>query len=396
MNVAFLTREFPPDIYGGAGVYADHLSTELTHIEGLDVTVHCFGGVRDAMPTKAYEPWEQLAGSPPHAAALQTMSVDLAMAAGIEGADIVHSNTWYTNLAGHLAKLLYKIPHVATSHSLEPLRRWKADQLGAGYALSSFCEQISLESADAIIAVSGQMRSDILLAYPAIDPERIHVIHNGVDAQIYHPVEGKQVLEKYGISPERPIVAFVGRITQQKGIVHLLKAAEQFDRSAQLVLCASAPDTPEIGRQFQSLADALNRSRGSVYWINEMLPRPELLQLLTNARVFVCPSVYEPFGLVNLEAMACQTPVVASHTGGIPEIVVEGETGFLVPLSVIDGRAPENPESFERTLADRVNRLIDDPALAEQMGYAGRQRVIEQFSWSAAAEKTAALYSSVL
>lgn len=397
MKVAFLTREFAPEVYGGAGVYADHLAAELARIAGLDLTVHCFGGVRDgALTAKAYEPWNRLAGPAPHATALQTMSVDLAMAAGIEGADIVHSNTWYTNLAGHLAKLLYQIPHVATSHSLEPLRRWKADQLGAGYALSSFCEQIALESADGIIAVSVQMRSDILLAYPTIDPDRIHVIHNGVDAQTYHPVEGTQVLEKHGISPDRPIVAFVGRITQQKGLVHLLKAAELFHPSAQLVLCASAPDNPEMGRQFENLARDLHSSRGAVFWINQMLPRPELLQLLTNARVFVCPSVYEPFGLVNLEAMACETPVVASHTGGIPEIIVEGETGFLIPLNVIDGREPENPESFERTLAERVNHLIEDPALAARLGKAGRQRVIQQFSWTIAAEKTTALYRSVL
>lgn len=396
MKVAFLTREFPPEVYGGAGVYAEHLAADLARIDNLDLTVHCFGGQREgSMRTRHYLPWDLLAGEAPHAAALEVMSVDLAMAAGIEGADIVHSNTWYTNLAGHLAKLLYRIPHVATGHSLEPMRKWKAHQLGAGYALSSLCEQVSLESADAIIAVSGQMRTDIVASYPAIDPDRVNVIHNGVDAQAYRPVPAGQVLERLGISPKRPIVTFVGRITQQKGIVHLLRAAEWIEPSAQLVLCAAAPDTPEIGRRFQAMVQDLQGSRGSVWWIDKMLPRMELLQLLSAARVFVCPSVYEPFGLVNLEAMACETAVVASSIGGIPEIVLDGETGLLVPLSVTGGE-PDDPDGFAQALARRINLLLDNPTLAEKMGKAGRTRVLDQFGWKASAEKTAALYRSVM
>ncbi|MGQ0678847.1 MAG: glycogen synthase [Actinomycetota bacterium] len=397
MRVAFLTREFPPEVYGGAGVYAEHLAAELARLEDLELVVHCFGAARHAgQATREYQPWDRLAGAEPYSAVLESMSVDLAMAAGVQGAGIVHSNTWYTNLAGHWAKLLYKIPHVATSHSLEPLRRWKAEQLGAGYALSSFCEQVSLEAADAVIAVSGQMRRDILVAYPAIEPARVHVIHNGVDASVYRPVEGTDVLQRYGITHDRPSVIFVGRITQQKGIVHLLRAAEWIHPAAQLILCAGAPDTEQIRQEFEALVGKLERARQGVRWIGGMLPRPELLQLLTQARVFVCPSIYEPFGLVNLEAMACQTAVVASKVGGIPEIVVEGKTGYLVPVAAGPDGAIEDPEGFARALADRINRLIEDPGLAAEMGTAGRARVIDRFSWRAAARKTAALYREVL
>jgi starch synthase len=324
------------------------------------------------------------------------MSVDLAMAAGLEGADLVHSNTWYTNLAGHLAKLLYQVPHVVTSHSLEPMRRWKAEQLGGGYALSSFCEQLALENADAVVAVSGQMRSDILASYPAIDPGRVHVIHNGIDSEVYRPSSETGVLDRLGIAADRPIVLFVGRITRQKGIVHLLRAAQSIDERAQLVLCAAAPDTTEIAREFQELVSTLEQTRQGVFWVDAMLTRPELIQLLSRATVFVCPSVYEPFGLVNLEAMACETPVVASQTGGIPEIVTEGETGYLVPVgsSGLSGE-PKDPSRFAQDLAGRINSLIKNPSLARSMGAAGRLRVIEQFSWASAADKTAALYAEV-
>lgn len=396
MNVSFLTREFPPEVYGGAGVYAEHLAAELARM--VDLKVHCFGGPRIGDLTVAnYQPWDALDGSAPHLGALQSVCVDLAMAAALEGTDLVHSNTWYTNMAGHLAKLLYGVPHVATAHSLEPLRAWKAEQLGGGYAVSSFCEKTALEAADAVIGVSEQMRRDVLRCYPSIDPERVVVVHNGIDTEAYRPVNGTGTLVNHGIDPEYPIVLFVGRITRQKGIIHLLKAAEHIPPQAQIVLCAAAPDTVEIAREFQNLTSELKSSRGGVFWIEQMLPRPELMEIFSAATAFVCPSVYEPFGLVNVEAMACETAVVASRTGGIPEIVVEGETGFLVPLGATDPVTgePDDPSSFAAELAGRINRLLDDPELALQMGRAGRVRAIEHFSWTAAAEKTVAVYRSV-
>lgn len=394
MKTAFLTREFPPDVYGGAGVYAEHLAAELAGL--VELTVHCFGAPRAGV--LAHRPWEALNGEAAHLGALQAISADLVMAAALEGAELVHSNTWYTNLAGHLAKLLYGIPHVATAHSLEPLRSWKAEQLGGGYAVSSFCEKTSLEAADAIIAVSGQMQSDVLRCYPAIDSERVVVVHNGIDTDTYSPVPGTSALETRGIDPALPVVAFVGRITRQKGIVHLLRAAEHIPPPAQIVLCASGPDTPEIAREFEELTTELQRSRGGVFWLAEMLPRPELVQVLSRATVFVCPSVYEPFGLVNVEAMACETAVVASHTGGIPEIVVEGETGLLVELGkthAVTGE-PLDPAAFALGLAAAINTLLEDPELAARMGQAGRRRAVEYFSWPAAAEKTVAVYKAVL
>ncbi len=396
MKVAFLTREFPPEVYGGAGVYAEQLSAELAGM--VDLTVHCFGARRGASHVVSYQAWEALGGPAPYLGALRSMSADLAMAAALEGAEIVHSNTWYTNLAGHLAKLLYAVPHVATAHSLEPLRSWKSEQLGGGYAVSSFCERTSLEAADAVIAVSGQMRSDALMCYPAIDPEKVVVVHNGIDTDFYRPAAGVEALTSRGIDPGLPTVVFVGRITRQKGIVHLLRAAEHIPPAAQLVLCASGPDTPEIALEFEALTGELQRTRGNVFWLPEMLPRPELIEVLTHATAFVCPSVYEPFGLVNVEAMACETAVVASRTGGIPEIVVDGETGLLVPLGETNGLTgePLDAEVFARGLASAVNRLLEDPELAGGMGRAGRQRAVEYFSWNAAAEKTVAVYRAVL
>ena len=396
MKVSFLTREFPPEVYGGAGVYAEHLTAVLARL--VDLSVHCFGAPRSGeLDISSYQPWDALSGSAPHLGALQFMSADLMMAANLEGTDLVHSNTWYTNLAGHLAKLLYGVAHIATAHSLEPLRAWKAEQLGGGYALSSFCERTGLEAADAIIGVSEQMRSDVLRCYPAIDPARVVVVHNGIDTDAYQPVSGTGALGNRGIDPEYPLVVFVGRITRQKGIIHLLHAAEHIPPEAQIVLCAAAPDTVDIAREFKTLTDELQASRGNVFWVDEMLPRPELMEILSAATVFVCPSVYEPFGLVNVEAMACETAVVASRTGGIPEIVVEGETGYLVPLGPTDQITgePEDPEDFARGLAERVNRLLDDPELARRMGRAGRLRAIEHFSWTAAAEKTVAVYERV-
>jgi starch synthase len=368
VRVSLLTREYPPEVYGGAGVHVEYLARELHDL--VDLTVHCFGA--DRPDAKAYRPWEALTGNP----ALETMSVDLAMTAGVDGAQLVHSHTGYANLAGHLSKLNYGIPHVATTHSLEPLRPWKEEQLGGGYHLSSFCERTALEAADAIIAVSSAMRDDVLACYPGIDPARVQVIHNGIDTEEYKPDHRTDVLERHGVDPSTPYVVFVGRITHQKGLEHLLDAAPSIDPKAQLVLCAGAPDTPEIGERVRSRIPKLERT----IWIEEMLPKPEVIQLLTHATVFVCPSIYEPMGIVNLEAMACETAVVASRVGGIPEVVAEGETGFLVE----PGNAAD--------LAARVNELLGDPELAARFGKAGRKRAVEHFSWRTIAERTTDLY----
>jgi starch synthase len=396
LQVALLTREFPPEVYGGAGVHVEYLARELARL--VDLRVYCFGEKRDSpLVHGAYQPWPALAGKAPHLAALQAVSVDLAMAAGVEGASVVHSHTWYTNLAGHFAKLLYQIPHVVTTHSLEPLRPWKSEQLGGGYALSSYCEKTGLEGADAVIAVSEDMRRDILTNYPAIEPSRVHVIHNGIDPTEYKPDRRTDVLRRRGIDPARPSVIFVGRITRQKGLMHLLEAAPMIDHSAQLILCAGSADTPEIASAVRRSVRALERKRGGVVWIEEMLPRSEVVQLLSHATVFVCPSIYEPFGLVNLEAMACGAAVVASRVGGIPEIVLDGKTGVLVPFE--RGRdqfgSPRDAKQFAKDLAQAINGLIADPARARSFGQAGRRRVLEHFSWSAIATRTAALYRSL-
>ena len=308
----------------------------------------------------------------------------------------MHSHTWYAQLAGHLAKLTYGVPHVATVHSLEPLRPWKAEQLGGGYALSSWCEKVSLESADAVIAVSKGSREDILASYPAIDPDRVQVIYNGIDAEEYTPDRGTDVLEKYGVDPDRPSVVFVGRITRQKGVPYLVDAALQFDDAAQLVLCAGAPDTPEIAAEVEQKVETLRRERGNVIWLDQMLPKPEVIQLLSHATVFACPSVYEPLGIVNLEAMACEAAVVATATGGIVEVVVDGETGLLVPFEQAEGDiVPRDPEGFVGGIAERVNALVADPERARAMGRAGRERAVRAFDWSAIARQTSELYRSV-
>jgi starch synthase len=380
LRVGLLTREFPPEVYGGAGVHVEYLSRELARL--VDLEVHCFGAPRPSpLVAGTYEPWDALAGSRSELAALRHMSTDLAMAAGLAGVDLVHSHTWYANLAGHLAKLVYDVPHVATTHSLEPLRPWKAEQLGGGYALSSFCERTGLECADAVIAVSEGMRDDVLRSYPRVDPAHVHVIHNGIDPQEYAPDPGTVALDRHGVDRSRPLVVFVGRITRQKGIVPLLDAAARWHPDALLVLCAAAPDTPEIA---QEVRDRVAELGNRVLWLSDILPRPDVVQILSHAAVFVCPSVYEPFGLVNLEAMACEAPVVATAVGGIPEIVVQGETGFLVP--------PNDPQA----IADRVDTLLADDALRTRLGKAGRARVLERFSWVAIAERTADLYASVL
>ncbi|GGL13757.1 glycogen synthase [Planomonospora parontospora subsp. antibiotica] len=392
MRVDLLSREYPPEVYGGAGVHVEYLARELRAL--ADTRVRCFGAARTEPGTDAYRVPGGLGAAN---AALQVLGVDLEMAAGCEGADLVHSHTWYANFAGHVAKLLYGTPHVATTHSLEPLRPWKAEQLGGGYTLSSWAERTSLAAADAIIAVSEGMRRDVLACYPEIDPERVSVIHNGIDTDEYAPDPGTDVLKKHGIDAGRPYVVFVGRITRQKGLVHLLHAARDLHPDAQLVLCAGAPDTPEISAEVTGLVRELERDRAGVVWISEMLPRPEVIQILTHAAVFVCPSVYEPMGIVNLEAMACETAVVATATGGIPEVVADGSTGLLVPIeqTAADG-TPDDPARFAADLAERVNRLLADPSLAAELGRAGRIRAVEHFSWARIAERTMELYRSLV
>jgi starch synthase len=391
MRVALLTREYPPEVYGGAGVHVEYLARELSRL--VELEVHCWGADREDPAVRAYRPWEALAGDAAHLAALQAVSVDLLMAAGVEGADVMHSHTWYAQFAGHLAKLVHDVPHVATVHSLEPMRPWKAEQLGGGYALSTFCERTALEGADAVIAVSEGSRLDILECYPAIDEGRVAVVYNGIDTDEYRPDPATDVLERFGIDPDRPSVAFVGRITRQKGVPHLLRAALDFDPAAQLVLCAGAPDTPEIGAEVEAGVERLRRSRDGVFWIDRMLPKPEVIQLLSHATVFACPSIYEPLGIVNLEAMACETAVVASATGGIVEVVVDGETGFLVPLEQAPGSIdPLDPDAFAAAFAERVNALVADPALARRLGEAGRRRAVERFAWAAIARQTAQVY----
>jgi starch synthase len=395
MRVGLLTREYPPEVYGGAGVHVEYLGRELARREEL--TVHCWGAGRDDPNVTAHRAWDALAGSEPHLAALQAMSIDLAMTAAVQGAELVHSHTWYANLAGHLAKLTYGIPHVATVHSLEPLRPWKAEQLGGGYALSSFCERVALEGADAVIAVSAGSRDDILASYPAIDPGLVQVIYNGIDADEYRPDPGTDVLERLGVDPAQPSVVFVGRITRQKGVPYLVQAALEFEEGAQLVLCAGAPDTPEIGAEVTALVERLRAERGNVIWVDQMLPKVDVIQLLSHATVFACPSIYEPLGIVNLEAMACEAAVVATATGGIVEVVQDGVTGLLVPFEQAPGSIePRDPAAFARAIAERVNALLADPGRAAEMGRAGRVRAVEAFDWSAIAARTSELYRSLV
>jgi alpha-maltose-1-phosphate synthase len=399
VKVALLTREYPPDVYGGAGVHAEYMARELAR--RIEVDVHCWGDARPAgaVPAvTAYRPWEALGGERPYAAALQAFSIDLAMAAGVEGADLVHSHTWYANLGGHLAKLVHGVPHVATVHSLEPMRPWKREQLGGGYALSSFAERTALEAADAIVAVSAEHLREILSCYPAIDESRASVIYNGIDSDEYRPDRRTEVLERHGIDPERPSVVFVGRITRQKGLTHLLDAAVSIDPEAQLVLCAGAPDTPEIAREIEAKMERVRAERGNMLWIEQMLPKPEVIQILSHATVFVCPSIYEPMGIVNLEAMACEAAVVATAVGGIPEVVDDGVTGLLVPYEAVpDGTGtPVDPTGMAAQLAARVNELVADPARAEAMGLAGRARAVDRFGWDVAADATLQLYERLL
>ncbi|MEV6850605.1 glycogen synthase [Actinoplanes sp. NPDC051411] len=395
LRVDLITREYPPEVYGGAGVHLEYLSRDLRPL--ADVRVHCFGAPRSEPGVTAYPEPAGLAGAN---AALRTMGVDLEMAAGCEGADVVHSHTWYANFAGHTAKLLYGVPHVVTTHSLEPLRPWKAEQLGGGYALSSFCERVAIENADAIVAVSAGMKRDVLAAYPTVDPEKIRVVYNGIDTELYQPDPGTDVIERLGIDLGRPSVVFVGRITRQKGLPYLMRACHDLPSEAQIVLLAGAPDTREIAEEVEGLARELREARDEhgVIWVQEMLPKHEVIQVLTHATIFVCPSIYEPMGIVNLEAMACETAVVATATGGIPEVVADGETGLLVPIEQLtDGTGtPVDPDKFVADFGAAMTKLIRDPQRARKMGLAGRERAVTRFSWSRIAADTMAVYKSVL
>jgi starch synthase len=382
MRIGVLTREWPDQVYGGAGVHVEHLVRFLRE-QGADVDVHSFGGTAD--DARAHDPDPRLAGAN---AALQVLSTDLSIAAATSACDVVHSHTWYADLAGHLSGLLHGIPHVVTTHSLEPHRPWKAEQLGGGYAVSSWAERTAVLAADAVVAVSRGMARDVLASYPELDPARVHVIYNGIDADAYAPTGQTDVLERHGIDPSVPYALFVGRITRQKGLAHLLRAAK--DLPGQLVLCAGAPDTPEIAAQTDALVSALQAARTGVVLISQMLPKADVVQLLSHATVFVCPSVYEPLGIVNLEAMACGTAVVASDVGGIPEVVVDGSTGVLVHYDEAD------PRGFEAGLARALTDVLADPARAAEMGRAGRARAVADFGWDAIAAQTLELYSAVL
>jgi starch synthase len=393
MRVAMMTREYPPEVYGGAGVHVTELVAQLRRL--CEVDVHCMGVPRET--AFAHQPDPALAlTDPPANPALATLSTDLRMANAASRPDrpasVVHSHTWYTGMAGHLASMLHDVPHVLTAHSLEPMRPWKAEQLGGGYRVSLWVERTAILAADAVIAVSSGMRDDVLSVYPTLDPGRVHVVKNGIDTSVWYPAApdaDSSVLAELGVDPSRPMVAFVGRITRQKGVPHLIAAAHRFHPDVQLVLCAGAPDTPEIGAEVKSAVDELAAQRSGVFWVRDFLPVHEIREILSAATAFVCPSVYEPLGIVNLEAMACGTSVVASDVGGIPEVVDDGVTGILVHYDSKD------PRGFESGLADAVNSLVADPAKAGRFGEAGRQRCIDEFSWARIAEQTLEIYRRV-
>ena len=388
LSVAILTREYPPEIYGGAGVHVEFLVRELRHL--VQVQVECVGASREEPGVHAHQPWSALREPEPEAAALRWLSVQLAMVGPTKGVQLVHSHTWYANLAGHLAHLTWGIPHVVTTHSLEPQRPWKVEQLGGGYHLSSWCEQTGLEGAARVIAVSEGMRRDILDCYPTLDPSRVQVIYNGIDPDAYRPDMDPATLRRHGIDPARPYVIFVGRVTRQKGLSYLLAASSALPSTAQIVVCAGAPDTPEIAAEVGALREQVQRERSGLAWIDGILPRAEVVHLLSGAAVFCCPSIYEPFGIVNLEAMACGTAVVASDVGGIPEIVVPADTGYLVHWSESD------PDRFVGDLAARLTEVLESPGLARRMGESGRRRVLDRFSWSRIAGQTADLYRELV
>jgi starch synthase len=385
MHVAMMTREYPPEVYGGAGVHVTELVAQLRNLCRVDV--HCMGAPRPG--ASAYQPDVQLRGANP---ALSTLSCDLVIANAAAEASVVHTHTWYAQMAGHLASLLHDVPHVLTAHSLEPLRPWKAEQLGGGYRISSWVEHTAVNAADAVIAVSAGMRDDVLRVYPTVDPGRVHVVRNGIDTGVWYPAKpgpGESVLADLGVDADRPVVAFVGRITRQKGVPHLLAAAHQFDPEVQVVLCAGAPDTPEIDAEVSAGVAELAGSRSGVFWVRDMLSTAKIREILSAATAFVCPSVYEPLGIVNLEAMACETAVIASDVGGIPEVVDDGVTGLLVHYD------PDDPAGYQAQIARAVNALVADPERAERYGRAGRQRCIAEFSWAQIAHQTLEIYQKV-
>jgi starch synthase len=396
LRAALFTREYPPNVYGGAGVHVEYLSRELA--KKIDVEVHCWGDQKSdvgQLQVVGAMPWSEISEgtSGKFKAALETLSLNLTQVKDLAGVDVVHTHTWYASMAGFWAKKLYGVPFVLTTHSLEPLRAWKAEQLGSGYAMSSWIERTAILDADAVIAVSQGTKADIVRAYPEVKPERVHVIYNGIDLDEYQKTSDDSALKTYGVDPHVPYVLFVGRITRQKGVTHLVDAIEYLPRDTQVVLCAGAPDTPEIAAEMRAkVAEARKRNK-RIVWIEKMVSKREAIQLYSNARVFCCPSVYEPFGIINLEAMACHAPVVASATGGIKEVVVDNQTGYLVPFEQDATTGfPTQPDKFARDLAARLSLLLADPARCRQFGDAGRKRVEETFSWRSIATQTIELY----
>ena len=399
MRAALFTREYPPNIYGGAGVHVDYLSRELA--KQIEVEIHCWGNQRSDdgnLHVRGAEPWSEITNGTQgkFKGALEAFSLNLTQIKALENVDIAHTHTWYVSMAGYLAKKLYGIPFVLTTHSLEPLRAWKSEQLGTGYAMSSWMERTAILDADAVIAVSEGTRQDILRVYP-LPPERVHVIYNGIDVAEYRRTEDAAALKAYGVDPSAPYVLFVGRITRQKGVTHLVDAIRYMPRDTQVVLCAGAPDTPEIAAEMREKVQESRKLNKRVVWIEKMVTRAETIQLYSHARVFCCPSVYEPFGIINLEAMACSAPVVASATGGIKEVVVDGETGYLVPFEQhpVTG-FPTHPDNFARALAARISELLADPEKCKQFGEAGRKRAEEKFSWTSIADQTIQLYRELI
>jgi starch synthase len=394
------TREYPPQVYGGAGVHVDYLSRELA--KEIEVEVHCWGpqqADQGRLHVRGAEPWAEISNGTEgkFKGALEALSLNLTQVKALDGIDVVHTHTWYVSMAGYLAKKLYSVPFVLTTHSLEPLRAWKAEQLGSGYAMSSWMERTAILDADAIIAVSQGTKTDILRAYPEVDPDRIHVIYNGIDLAEYQKTEETKALVDYGVDPAVPYLLFVGRITRQKGVTHLVDAIRHLPADTQVVLCAGAPDTPEIAAEMRKKVQDAQQHHKRIVWIEKMVTKREAIQLYSNARVFCCPSVYEPFGIINLEAMACRVPVVASATGGIKEVVVEGKTGYLVPFDQDPVTSfPRDPETFARDLASRNSELMADPEKCQRFGEAGRRRVEEQFSWTAIAHQTIELYERLI
>ena len=398
MKALLLTNEYPPHVYGGAGVHVEYLARELARF--MAVEVRCFGGQTSSegdLTVRGFRADESAFGCPPALRAVFAATQrDNAMAAAGTDADLVHVHTWYTHLGGILTKLNYGLPLVLTAHSLEPLRPWKREQLGGGYDFSGWVEKTAIEMADAVIAVSESTKVDLLRLF-RVDPARVHVIHNGIDLEEYAERRDDEVLQRHGVDPARPYILFVGRITRQKGIIHLVKALRHLDPGFQVVLCAGAPDTPEIAAEMKSAVEAAQQGRPGVVWIEKMLPKAEIIALYSGAEVFVCPSIYEPFGIINLEAMACGTPVVASAVGGIPEVVVHGETGLLVPVEQ-NKEAPFEPvkaERFALNLAEAINELMRDEVRRRHMAREARRRVEENFSWEVIAQKTAELYRVV-